>query len=325
MGLFDGLLDASVYFSFDKTGFARHARRFDPADLPQDLRGRRYAITGGNGGLGLEIGAGLAAQGATVVLLCRDAARAQEACATLKQRTGATEVSWLLCDLGDPTSVDAAAEALSVHPSQPGPAPLHGLIHNAGLLPAERSLTPFGYEQTVAVHLLGPLRLTAGLLPSLRAAASPRIIWVSSGGMYSRRLDLAALASTEGTYDGVRAYALTKRAQVVLAEVLESQLAPAIRVHAMHPGWADTPGVVTSLPRFYRFAKDRLRSPAEGADTAVWLAAAPDAAVGAGRFWFDRAVAKTEVVPCTATRPADRAALLPTLAEWAGLSPEALL
>lgn len=321
MALFDGLLDASVYFSFDGTGFARHARRFDPADLAQPLTGRRYAITGGNGGLGLEIARGLAARDAAVVLLCRSPERAQAARDEIVDTTGNRAVSWLTCDLCDPESVDAAAEALlgPANAAAGHPSPLHGLIHNAGLLPAERRLTPFGHEQTVAAHLLGPLRLSARLLPALRAATSPRMVWVSSGGMYTRRLDLEALAQTEGPYDGVRAYALTKRAQVVLAELLEARLAPAVRVHAMHPGWADTPGVASSLPRFHRFTRNRLRTPAEGADTALWLAAAPDAAVGAGRFWFDRAPARTEVLPCTATRAEDRAALLPLLAAWAGV------
>lgn len=313
MTLRDRLLDASVYFSFDRTGFERHQRGFDPADLAADLSGQRYAVTGANSGLGLAVAQGLAAQGAEVILLCRSAERGRAAADQIRADTGSTTVRLVRCDLADFDSIDAAAAAL-------GEAPLAGLVHNAGLLPGERTLTPQGHEVTVGVHLVGPLRLTTHLLPALRAAPDARMVWVSSGGMYSRRLSLEALASQAGPYDGVKAYAQTKRAQVVLSEILAARLAPAIAVNAMHPGWAATPGVEQSLPGFFQFTRDRLRTPVQGADTALWLAAAPRLAGVTGQFWFDRRPARTEPLPFTAT-PADaRAGLLPLLAEWAGVS-----
>jgi len=67
-------------------------------------------------------------------------------------------------------------------------------------------------------------------------------------------------------------YARTKRAAVVLTEMWAGRLAATgITVHAMHPGWADTAGVQSSLPRFYRVTRPLLRSPDQGADTIVWL------------------------------------------------------
>jgi hypothetical protein len=56
----------------------------------------------------------------------------------------------------------------------------------------------------------------------------------------------------------------------------------------MHPGWADTPGVRRSLPGFARIMGPLLRTPEQGADTIVWLAAAPEAVESSGRFWLDR-------------------------------------
>jgi dehydrogenase/reductase SDR family member 12 len=70
-------------------------------------------------------------------------------------------------------------------------------------------------------------------------------------------------------------------------------------VHAMHPGWADTPGVESSLPRFYTLTKVLLRTPQEGADTIVWLGAAPQGANSSGGFWHDRRQRPTHLLPWT--------------------------
>lgn len=81
--LLDPILDASVYWSFDRTGYLRHARRFDPADLDVDLKGRRFLVTGANSGIGREVARGLLQRGATVWLGCRDAGRGAAARAEL--------------------------------------------------------------------------------------------------------------------------------------------------------------------------------------------------------------------------------------------------
>ena len=121
-----------------------------------------------------------------------------------------------------------------------------------------------------------------------------RVLFVSSGGMYTRRLDVDDLQSRRGTYDGRVAYARTKRAEVVLAERWAAALAgTGVVVHAMHPGWADTPGIKSSLPAFQRIMRPLLRTPEQGADTIVWLAAAEEPGRTTGRFWCDRHVRAT--------------------------------
>ena len=115
------------------------------------------------------------------------------------------------------------------------------------------------------------------------------MIVVASGGMYTEPLDVDALDPAPAAYDGTKAYARCKRAQVVLAEEWTRELLDTgITVNAMHPGWADTPGLRTALPGFTRVVGPLLRTPAEGADTIVWLAAAPDAAELSGLFFLDR-------------------------------------
>jgi dehydrogenase/reductase SDR family member 12 len=102
-------------------------------------------------------------------------------------------------------------------------------------------------------------------------------------------------------------YARHKRAQVVLTELWAERLAErGVRVHSMHPGWVDTPGLERSLPRFRSALRPLLRTPEQGADTIVWLGAAPEPAESSGRFWHDRAERPTHLLPRTRETPEER-------------------
>ena len=136
-----------------------------------------------------------------------------------------------------------------------------------------------------------PFLMTSLLLEPLRAAAPGRVITMSSGGMYTSGLTVADLQMDEPSYNGAQQYARAKRAQVVLSEMW-AQRVPRDEVvfHAMHPGWADTPGVDAGIPGFGKLMGPLLRSPEQGADTMVWLAADDSVLETTGLFWHDRAV-----------------------------------
>ncbi len=330
----DLVLDPTVVLSFDRTGFRRHALGFDPRDLEVDLTGRVAVVTGANSGIGRATARALALRGATVRLLCRRDDAGREAAAALRAEVpgaGPERVAAVQCDVGDLASVDRACDALLADPAVPA---VHALVHNAGLLPDARRRTTQGHELTLAVHVVGPQRLTARLLPLLRRDGDARVVWVSSGGMYTQRLDVEAVldrppsTTSEGSrppYDGVVAYARTKRAQVALAALwAEVLLGSTVTVHAMHPGWADTPAVETSLPRFHALTRRLLRSPEEGADTVVWLACAARAAGTSGGFWFDRRQVRAHVLPGARDDPAERARLWAEACRLAGVDPRTL-
>ena len=88
----------------------------------------------------------------------------------------------------------------------------------------------------------------------------------------------------------------------------------------MHPGWVDTPGLARSLPAFHRQLSRWLRSPAEGADTIVWLAASPDAQRASGHFWLDRKIRTTHVFGHTRSSSKDNLELVKALDEVSGLA-----
>ena len=299
----DRLLDASIFCSFDRSGYRRHAAGFVPGDLDVDLTGRVALVTGANSGIGFETALALALRGATVWMLCRDRGRGERALQELHRRTGSRRVHLALLDVSDLAAVREFAAGFR--------APrVDVLVHNAGVLPDARIESAEGHELTLATHVLGPWLLTQALRPKLLASHDARVVMVSSGGMYTQRLSLEDCEWRRRPYDGVAAYAQTKRMQVVMARLLAEELpAGRVTVSAVHPGWADTPAVRSSLPRFWAVMRGRLRTPAEGADTVVWLAASPGARGRTGRFWFDRAERSAHLLPWTRESAAGRAAL----------------
>jgi dehydrogenase/reductase SDR family protein 12 len=294
------LVDPFIVSSFDRTGFRIHGLTFRPEDLEVDLSGRRCLVTGANSGIGYETALALADLGAEVVLLCRSRERGERAVEQIREQTGNSRVSLELVDMSDLSSIREAAGRLSS-------GSVDVLVHNAGVLPDERIETDEGLESVFATHVVGPHLLTRLLRDKLEESHDGRVIWVSSGGMYTRRLNLQDTNWNDRDYDGVVAYAETKRAQVVLAELWAEELSGgSVVVNAMHPGWADTPSVKSSLPRFHRVTQKILRTPAEGADSVVWLAACPRAGQWTGRFFFDREERNTHLLPFTRESEEDR-------------------
>lgn len=283
----DAALEATVVGSFSRVGYQvrRRLGRWVPAEALPRLDGRTVLVTGATSGIGRATAARLAQLGATVWFLARDEARALDAQAEIDRAGGGrADVRYALADLSDFESLRGFAARFS----EAG-GPLHTLVHNAGALTRDFRRGPDGSELTLAVHVLGPFLLTALLLPRLRAGAPARVITVSSGGMYTQRLDPDRLEAGREGYHGPTAYARAKRAQVVLGREWARRVpAGDVVFHTMHPGWVDTPGVESALPRFHRRMAPLLRTPDQGADTVVWLAADGEALRSTGGFWHDR-------------------------------------
>lgn len=290
----DGLLEASVVGSFSRVGYlVRRATEHweDPPRVP----GKVVVVTGGSSGVGRACALALGRLGAEVWVLGRDAGRTDAVAQAIRADGGRAEVA--LVDMADGAAIDAFAARLgSAHDR------VDALVHAAGALLRDYRVSADGVELTVATHVLGPFRLTWELAPLLQRAGKSTIVTVSSGGMYTERFDLAHLEKPPTRYDGVRAYARAKRAQVVLAgEWARRWGAQGVASYAMHPGWVDTPGLASGLPSFGRLGP-LLRRPSEGADTAVWLATGA-ARPRTGGFWHDRHRRSAYYLPWT--RPRD--------------------
>jgi dehydrogenase/reductase SDR family member 12 len=299
----DAALEATVACSFSRAGIAIRSRllpEFTTDDRPS-LAGRVVVVTGATSGLGQAAATELARRGGTVHFLARDQGRAARRRRQIIAETGNSSVSYGIADLADSDSVVEFALGFAARHDR-----LDVLIHNAGAMFDRYQLSEAGTELTFAAQVAGPFALTALLLPQLRAAAPSRVIVVSSGGMYGQPLARSLTPMGPSDFRGVTAYARAKRAQVALNTEWARRIpATDIAFHAMHPGWADTPGLAASLPTFRRILGPALRTPAEGADTAVWLATARPQLLGTGRLWHDRRPRREHLTG--QTRPRDSA------------------
>src|SRR4051794_13353057 len=282
----DRTLEVAIVPSFTRIGSTVRARldHWTPVDT-YDLRRRVVVITGATSGLGLATARSLAAAGATIEVVARNETKAAATCEQLRESGAPGGVDFVVADTGDLHALRVAATEIGRrHPA------VDVLVHNAGALDASYGLTAQRLEQTVASQVAGPFLLTALLLGPLRAAPLPRVLWVASGGMYSENLSVDELEMKPDDYNGTTAYARANRAQVTIAEMWAERLRPdGVKVHSMHPGWADTPGIRRSLPGFHRVMGPLLRTSAEGADTLIWLAADDGTPMETtGRFWLDR-------------------------------------
>jgi NAD(P)-dependent dehydrogenase (short-subunit alcohol dehydrogenase family) len=294
---------------FTKLGYRESRRRWDAVSAYQ---GDRHAlITGATSGLGKAAAHQLAALGARLTLVARSKEKAEELVAEIQEQTGNERIAYEITDLSVMSEVHALCDRLLAADEA-----VDMLINNAGALFNPRQQTPEGLEKSFALLLLSPCILTERLYPLLQKAASPRVVNVLSGGMYSQKIRVNDLQSQRGEYSGSVAYARAKRGLMIMTEEWAKRWRKeGIVVNAMHPGWADTPGVETALPGFYRITKQLLRTPEEGADTAVWLAASTEAAQVSGKFWLDREQHPSHLSKRTRETRSERRKLLETLDE----------
>ncbi len=304
--LVDEFLEITIAGSFTSTGFRVRQWLFDWQPPPSGaLVGRTALVTGPTSGIGQHTATELAGLGARVILVGRNEDKLTAVHDELQAAHGEDRFPIVVADTSSLDSVQKAVDRILETESR-----LDVLVDNAGAMFHQRELSPDGIEQTLATLVVGPFALTSGLLPLLRETDGARVIGVTSGGMYALPLDLDDLQLTAGPYDGARAYARAKRAQVTLMrEWARRSSGSGITFNVMHPGWADTPGLEQMLPGFYRAMRPMLRDLDEAADTIVWLAADPAAAVWNGRLFLDRRPRPFDRIPSTRVSAADRSRL----------------
>ncbi len=318
----DSTLEATIAGSFSKLGYLAR-RRLSGWHPPPRLDGRVLLVTGASSGIGRAASVELARLGADLWLVGRDERRLAAAVAAALEAGAEAggRIEGALADLTDERQVCALAARVAGAAAR-----LDGLVHNAGVMvPRYRTATD-GTEMTVATHVLAPFRLSCRLLPLLSRAVAPVIVTVSSGGMYTQRCDVASMEMGPGDYRGAVAYARAKRAQVVLAaEWARRWGGHGLASYAMHPGWVDTPGLSSGLPSVARLGP-LLRTPQQGADTLVWLAADGPRQEGMpaghrgpaspGGIWLDRRRRGEYYLPRTRRSAAQRQADSAQLWEW---------
>lgn len=266
--LLNRILDASVLWSFDLSGYLRHEKNFDESCIFP--KGSRALITGGTSGIGKATAQEMIKQGVVVTVTGRNPEKGNEFAES------SPLIQFKNLDMSRWSEFPSFIDQL---------APLDYLILNAGSMPEKFSTNAEGVELQFASQLFGHYFLAKKLSLAGKLNPGGRIVWVTSGGMYLKSLDLKTIF-TNPKYDKVDQYANVKRAQVTLLPFFKDEF-PEQTVMAMHPGWAATPGVEESLPGFSLIMRGRLRSPLQGADTILW-ALSTKKRIESGALYFDR-------------------------------------
>ena len=246
-----------------------------------NLAGKTVVITGANSGIGLETARELAARGATIVMACRDAARAEAARADIAASVPGAKLELVALDLAALASVRAAAAHIAAaHPA------IDVLINNAGLVPFKRRLTKDGFEMQFGVNHLGHFLLTRLLLPQLLAAGRPRVLNVASMMHHIGKLDFGSFRG-ETPYGTFKAYGQSKLCNVLFTrELARRHGGDGLLTWSLHPGPVGTNimgrGLVNRV--LYKLVGAYM-SPKRGAKTSVYLASADGLEASNGAYY----------------------------------------
>jgi NAD(P)-dependent dehydrogenase (short-subunit alcohol dehydrogenase family) len=242
-------------------------------------------VTGANSGIGKATALGLARMGATVVMICRDQTRGEEAQKEIKTISGNEAIDLILADMASQASIRQLAENIQQHYPQ-----LHVLINNAGAVNLKRRETSDGFEATFAVNYLAPFLLTNLLLEKLKASAPARIVNVSSESHQAGYINMDDLQS-EQHYKFMRAYGQSKLALVLFTYELARRLqGTGVTANCLHPGFVATNigqnGIGSVGRSIVKLIFSRLGiSPEEGAKTSLYLASSPEIEGVTGKYF----------------------------------------
>jgi len=215
----------------------RKQSAWQEANVP-DLHGKVAIVTGANSGIGYETARVLGERGATVIMACRNLAKAERAAEALRALRPAGEVVVMQLDLADLDSVCHFAENFKARYTR-----LDLLINNAGIMVPPLGKTKQGFESQFGTNHLGHFALTAQLLERLVKQPGARIVTVSSIAHRFGEIDFADLNWQQKPYKAMAAYGQSKLANLLFTQELQQRLAAAghdtIAV-AAHPGYTAT-------------------------------------------------------------------------------------
>jgi NAD(P)-dependent dehydrogenase (short-subunit alcohol dehydrogenase family) len=250
------------------------------------MQGKVCLVTGATSGIGAVTAHALARQGATVVVVARQAERGTATVRHIMQQTGQANVALLLADLSAQAQVRQLAAAFQRRFDR-----LDVLLNNAGALFTKRLLSADGLEMTLALNHLGYFLLTHLLLDTLKASAPARIVNVASNAHHQGQINFADLQG-EHRYGGWRAYCQSKLANILFTYELARRLhGTDVTANAVHPGFVATgfghnnQGV---LARLIRLAQLTALSPEQGAETLIYLASSSEVAGVTGKYFVKK-------------------------------------
>lgn len=230
-------------------------------------------VTGTTDGIGKATALALARQNFHVILHGRNAQKVEKTRQEILLQEPQASLDTVTADFASLGQVKEMAANLLTRIQT-----LDVLINNAGVFMQERKLSQDGYELTFAVNHLAPMALTLALLPLLRASRA-RVVNVSSYAHRRGDFDFNDLDFAHG-FEGYRAYARSKLANIYFSNELAERERGGLTSNSLHPG-----GVTTKLLQT-GFGITGI-TPAQGAETSVYLATSPDVELTTGKYFSE--------------------------------------
>jgi NAD(P)-dependent dehydrogenase (short-subunit alcohol dehydrogenase family) len=252
------------------------------------MKGKTIVATGATSGIGEAAVLALAGLGARVVFIARDEARAQATMRKLEAKAPGLGHRMHLADLSSMAETRRAGAAIAI--SEPR---IDVLINNAGALFSHRRVTPEGLELTFALNHMAYFVLTQALREKLVASAPARIVSTASAAHQGMTLDFNDLQNARN-YNGLRVYGRSKLANILFTRELSRRLAGAgVTANCLHPGvvatrFGDSSGGWAG--RLFPLVRPFFISPAEGADTIIYLASSPEVADTTSAYFVKRKI-----------------------------------
>jgi NAD(P)-dependent dehydrogenase (short-subunit alcohol dehydrogenase family) len=249
-------------------------------------------VTGANSGIGKVTARELARQGAQLFMLCRNEERAKSARRDIVNETGNENIEIILADFARQSEVrKAAAEILEKVDA------LDILVNNAGRINHDRTETPDGIEQTLAINHLAPFLLTNLLMEALQKARFARIVNVASVahkyGLPVFDIDNLQLKTK---FTPMKAYGVSKLCNIMFTHELAKRInSRQMITNCMHPGMVRSNFSMEGplwLKMVYVLGKPFLRSNDRGARTVVYLATSDEVKNINGKYFHNEKVAK---------------------------------
>jgi NAD(P)-dependent dehydrogenase (short-subunit alcohol dehydrogenase family) len=253
------------------------------------MAGKVVLVTGGTGGIGKATAIGLAALGARVGITGRDLARTGQVAAEIRTASGNRAVDPFAADMSSQAEVRRlAAAVLDAYPR------LDVLVNNVGGFWAHRHTTADGLEQTFALNHLASFLLTNLLLDRLKASAPARVVNVSSHVQAEGRIDFDDLQGARA-YSGQAAYSQSKLANVMFTNELARRLeGTGVTANSLHPGVVRTNFGAEDQAWLFTVVSQVvlpfLKTPAQGAQTSIYLASSPEIDGVTGQFFANKKV-----------------------------------
>ncbi len=256
------------------------------------MKGKVCVITGANAGIGYETALALAKMNTDLVIISKDESRVKVTIDKIISESNHKNIEGIVIDLSSQKEIKKGAKEILSKYNR-----IDILINNAGTWYSNLTYTDENIEMQFAVNHLAYFYLTHLLLPSIANSDDPRIINVGSDSHISGKIHFNDINLTK-KYHGLRAYSQSKLANILFTyEFNRRNPLDKICINCLQPGLVKTNIGLKHTVAIHSLAWKLRRlggiTPAEGAETSIYLASSDEVKGVSGKYWDKSKIKKS--------------------------------